>query len=292
LERALRLPQYLLASIVCTAGVTAGTVWLAGRVALWFGAKPRASVLVLVGAVAVLLGFGSALYLAGHPAQFVIVCTWALAVRAMQRGRPVLAGVLLAVGTSFETWGMLGAPVLLTGRDWPARLKAGVTLTVDAAAAYLPFVVAGTFRMHEYRWVVRPTSNLAPLLGVYSTFGWPHRLGQALLTVVVASVVAWRLRDSAHAVWAVPLTVVATRLLGDPLGASYYWIPAQIMVLVGLAACVASRQRSSWVILALLYPVFLVGLVPQWVACLAVIAAVGVLVGASAGPYRERAAHR
>lgn len=256
IEAGLGLPRYLLLSVLIQVGVLAAAL---GATALPFRLvrRPTPPLLLLgVGFVAMALGLGSAIFRSGHPAQVVIAATWVVAGLLARRGRPVTAGLLLAIGMAWEPWGLLGAPVLLLAPRMAETAKASATALIASATWYVPFALLGEFRMGEFDWTVRPGSVLAPLLGVGSAFGWELRLLQASLSVAVGSVVALALRRSAHALWAVPLATATARLAVDPVGASYYWVLVQLLALMALATFLATRDRVGWVAWPLLYPLF------------------------------------
>ncbi len=286
-ERLLGVPRFQLISIVLQLAVTFGVI---GLVTLPFErctrSAPRA-LLLLAGVVAVAQGFGSQLYLAGHPAQFAIVVLWTLAARASLRGATTQAALLLALSAAWETWGVLGVPVLLLAPSLQAAAKGAVVAGAASVAAYAPFAIFGDFAMHRFAWTVRPQSALVPLLGVDAPFGWRLRLAQGAATLVVAGLVAWRLRGHAHGLWAVPVTIEAVRLLFDPVGADYHWIPVRVLALVAIAAFVAARDGSGLYIWPLLYPAFLPG-APQWLMAAAVLVGVAMVVVDSARAVEPR----
>jgi hypothetical protein len=120
-----------------------------------------------------------------------------------------------------------------------------------AALIFLPFVVGGHFAMGSYSWNVNPQTFLSLLVAPGVQFGWSLRLLQGAFAVGAGVAAARLLRQSPHALWAVPLAVVAVRLLLDPFALPYYltgvWGPAFVGATV-LAARVTvfRKQRESF----------------------------------------------
>lgn len=264
LDRALGTPHFEATSVVLHLAITLGFAALATLPhRLLLRPVPR-SLPLLAGSAALLLGFGSDLYLSGHPAEFFVPALWLGSAFLAARGRPVPAGLLLAASTTFETWGALGAPVLLLLPTWSARVRAGVVCAVGLLVAWGPFIVLGEFRMHELDWLVRSNSVLAPLLGVNAPFGWELRLLQGGSALGLGLLAAAKLRRPSTALWAVPLVVVCARLAVDPVAAGYYWTPAQMFGILALADVAARRDLRGLVLAIPLYPIYLLNLVPQW----------------------------
>jgi hypothetical protein len=219
----------------------------------------------------------------GHPAQFAVTACWVVSGFAGLRGRPALAGSALAVASAWEPWGLLGAPLLVLLPDTGARVRGALWLAAGTALLWAPFVLLGDFAMHHFRWAVRPHSLLAPVLGVFSPFGWPLRLLQGGLALAAGLLMASVTPQRAHRVWSVPLVVVVVRLVVDPVGAEYYWVPVKVLALVGAAVFLAERDRRGWLVLPFLYPAFLVTLVPQWFMAGSVLTGMGMLAAAGRG---------
>lgn len=274
LDRALGLPNFEATSVVLHLAVTLGFAVLATLPHRMVRQPVPRSLPLLAGMVALLLGFGSDLFLAGHPAEFFVPALWLAAAFLAVRDRPALAGLLIAGSTTFETWGALGAPLLLLAPTWPARLRAAAAGGAGLLVAWGPFVAFGDFRMHELDWLVRSGSVLAPLMGVNAPFGWELRLLQGGTALALGTLVALKLGGSSTALWGVPLIVVSSRLLVDPISAGYYWIPVQMFGVLAVADVVARRDRPGGAALLLLYPTYLFNLAPSWVMATSGIVAV------------------
>jgi hypothetical protein len=188
---------------------------------------------LLAGVVLLALQVPSGAYLNGHPAQ-----------------------VLLPV---------LGVPVLLALPSWRRRALACGTAALGAVATVAAF--AGEYASQRLVWHVSDGAPVAHLLGTGAAFPWWLRLLQAVAAVAAGAVLHYRLRDVPERAWAVPLAVVAVRLLLDPVTYDYYWIAAQ--TLAAVAAGVATRR--AWPALAAAYVVVvqpLLGVVATVVLCL------------------------
>jgi hypothetical protein len=221
----------------------AGLLWVAsGR--LLAGRDPRVRFGVCV--VAVVLGLTYGAYQDGHPAQLVVPLLWVLAGCDAREGRVARAGLLVGLSAGFELWGMLGAAVLLLA---PRAKDAAVAIATELAVTaglFLPFVVAGEFRMFDYHWQVNGDTLLGLALSPGTDFSWPMRALQGAVAFAAGGVVVLLLRRSLHAVWAAPLVVVVVRLALDPVRYPWYWLAVQVLVLLGAAEVVTSTGKLGF----------------------------------------------
>lgn len=292
LDRALGNQYHEATSVVLQLTIILGFAGLATLPHRLVGRPVPGSLPLLAGGAALFLGFGSDLYLSGHPTEFFVPALWLGAAFAAVRGHSVMAGLLLAASTSFETWGALGAPVLLLSPTWSERIRSGLSCAAGLLGVWGPFVLLGEFRMHELDWVVRPHSVLAPLMGVDAPFGWELRLLQGGAALGLGLFAVARFRQPSTALWAVPLIVVCARLAVDPVGAGYYWVPVQMLGVLALADLTARRDRRGLSVLLLLYPTYLFNLVPQWVMASSGVAAVLLAMVLDAYPVRLAGGHQ
>ena len=163
-----------------------------------------------------------------------------VAASALRQGRGRRAGLWLGCALAFKLWAILGIALLvLSPRRRDAVIAAIVALLVGGLS-YLPFVLAGNFRMFEYVWTVHSYVPMSYVLGTESVFGFRARLLQVAVSLGVGVVVAVRLRRDPVAVWVVPATLVSVRLLHDPRILPYYW--------TGLAACfvIGAGTATRW----------------------------------------------
>ncbi len=195
-------------------------------------------------------GFAGRVYVDGHPADVLIPLCWVVAACAAERDRPALAGSLLGCSAGLEVWGVLGVPVLLLVRG-RRRLVVGLaTAGAVVAALFVPFVVAGPFRMFEFHWVVSSRSLLRAVLRPTTPFPWSWRLLQGAAALAAGSAVALVARSSRlraggavpgttawrpSVAWAVPAAVILVRLLLDPVGFAYYWDALEMLGLIAAA---------------------------------------------------------
>lgn len=199
-----------------------------------------------LGLLAVAVGFTRVGYQTGHPADAVLPLIWTLALVDAVRGRVMRAGVLIGLSAGIETWGILGIAVLAAAPRWRDAGRGGLAVCGVAGVLFLPFVLGGDFAMGSYEWNVNHNTFLSIFVPAGAPFPWSLRLLQAAFAVSAGVAVARLLRDSPHAAWAVPLTVVAVRLLLDPVFLSYYrtvvWGP--LLLGAGLLASRVTALRS------------------------------------------------
>jgi hypothetical protein len=216
---------------------TAALLWVtAGR--LLTRRAPRAQLLAGLAAVALGLTYGA--YQDGHPAQLVVPLLWVLAGLEARAGRTVHAGALVGLSAGFELWGLLGAVVFVLAPRMRAAVAGLATEVSVVAGLFLPFVLAGQFRMFEYSWRVNPDTLLGLLAEPGTPFTWSLRLLQGIAALGVGVAIAWTLRHTLHAVWLGPLAVIAVRLALDPVRYPWYWLALETLVVLGAAELLTS----------------------------------------------------
>jgi hypothetical protein len=205
----------------------------------------RWSSLLFVGCGALVLGVILDLAEIGHPSELFIALTWLLAARAARRDQVLLAGVLLGASAGFETWGLLGAPVLFLLPRFRHTVSAGIVALLVAVTIYAPFALGGDFHMFDMRWDIAGGLP-ARLFGEHSHFTWPMRLAEAVLVVSFGSALALALRRrTAAVVWIVPAATSICRIFLDPVRYGYYWDTSLVLMLIGFAPMlVAPRQLA------------------------------------------------
>jgi hypothetical protein len=235
--------QLLLFRLGDLAGVLALVVQLGCAALLWFvagrllvGRDPRAQ--LAVGIVAVGLTYDA--YRDGHAAQFAIPLLWVLAGLDAREGRTVRAGVIVGLSAGFEVWGVLGAVVFVLAPQVRAALKGVAAEALVGAALFMPFVLAGEFRMFDFHWRVNGDTLLGLVVAPGTAFTWPMRLLQGGAAIAVGAGIAWPLRRTIHAVWLAPLGVVVTRVALDPVRYPWYWLAIDVLVLLGGAELLTS----------------------------------------------------
>ena len=203
--------------------------------------KFRIYLAMAAGAAAVLSNFLPDAFNSGHPAQVVIPCLWVLAAISARSGHFITVGLLIGLGAGFETWAVLGAPVIFVVAR-PGLLKAAAAGAATLAVLYLPFVATGHFAMGKYIWPVEPQNLIHHIFPALTEFTWPARLLQAAIAMGVGVLIARLTRHSAHAVWLVPVAIIAARFPLDPLNWFYYWSAPGVLLILG-AALAASRKE-------------------------------------------------
>jgi hypothetical protein len=200
----------------------------------------RRAVQAAVGTLVVLSGVPSLVFTGGHPADAVIPLLWLLAGREARRGNDLHAALIIGLSASIEIWSVLGAPVLLLAPRLRRLPVAGAVLVAAALIPFLPFAVAGSVRMFDYRWAVSRGSLVSVVLTPGSAFPWTLRLLQGACVLAAGILLALLTRRRAYGVFAVPLAIVGVRLLLDPeFGFGYYFAAWIILALVaaGCASC-------------------------------------------------------
>jgi hypothetical protein len=163
----------------------------------------------------------------------------------------LLAGCLIGLSAGFETWGLLGAPVLFLLPRLRQTVVAGVIALAVAATVYAPFAAGGDFQMFQLHWAI-VGGVPGHLFGDGRTFTWGMRLGEAVIVVGFGSVLAASLRRFGASIWLVPALTSICRLTLDPVRYGYYWDTSLLLLLVGLAPLVVSPRRAAWRVQALL----------------------------------------
>ena len=194
---------------------------------------------------ALAIGIISDMWEWGHPSELFIALIWLLAARAARRDQLLVAGLLVGISAGFETWGLLGAPVLFLLPQLRRTVAAGVAALVAAATVYAPFALGGDFHMFDLHWAI-VGGVPGYFFGSGQTFSWPMRLAEALIVVSVGSALAWRLRRFRASVWLVPALTSLCRLALDPVRYGYYWDTSLVLLLIGVAPLLASPRAAAW----------------------------------------------
>jgi hypothetical protein len=201
--------------------------------------------LLFVGVGALGLGLITDMAEIGHPSELFIALTWLLAARAARRDQLLLAGVLLGASAGFETWGLLGAPILFLLLRFRRTVLAGLVALGATASIYAPFALGGDFHMFRLRWDIAGGLP-AQLFGQGSQFTWPMRLAEAVLVVSFGSALALTLRRrTIAAVWIVPAATSICRLFLDPVRYGYYWDTSLVLILIGLAPLLVAPRALA-----------------------------------------------
>jgi hypothetical protein len=226
-------------------GLTALAVLTAGR--LLRGRPHCAAWQLAFGLSVVLLGLTAEAYSYGHPAQVAIPLLWVLAAIDARDGRMLRAGALLGLAAGFEVWAVLGAPLLLLAPAARLVLRGFAVQVVITAALFMPFVVAGDFRMFDYSWRVEGWTLVRLLVPAGSEFPWGLRLLQGACALGVGAGLVFALRRTERAFWAIPLGIVAVRILLDPTLYSWYWLGLETLTLLAAVDLLANaRVRYPW----------------------------------------------
>ena len=266
-------------SIMATIAFSVAVLFVA-RLFLSDAGKRSPGAELFVGLVTVLGGLSWTAATSGHPSEGFIPLLWLLAARDAQRGRPGRAGLLIGLSAGFKLWGVMAVPLLLLS---PGARGLARGLAIQAATVgllYGPFLIGGRVEMFDYVWDIRQQSPLRFLFGPDIPFTWSMRLAQGAVILAAGAGLSLLARGSRAAAWAVPLGIVAARLLVDPLDYHYYWLPVGTILLVAMATTLP--QRISWlhlpaatVFYATLLPFFLMGGV--WLAAFIAVASTALL---------------
>ncbi len=141
-----------------------------------------------------------------------------LSLRAVRTGRPVATGLLLAASIGCKPWAIGFLPLVLALPS-DRRLRALLATLGGAAAVWLPFVVGDPGTLSASQFTISNAADSAlRAIGVQDpgTPSW-DRLAQLGLALAVGVVLVRRRQWAA-----VPLAVVAARMLLDPQTYPYY----------------------------------------------------------------------
>jgi hypothetical protein len=225
--------------------LTVLAVLTAGR--LLHGRKHRAGWQLVAGLAVVLLGLTAEAYSYGHPAQVAIPLLWVLAATDARDGRTIRAGIVVGLAAGFEVWALLGAPLVLLAPGARLIVRGFAVQIAVTVALFAPFVLAGDFRMFDYSWRVEGWTLVRFLVPAGSEFPWGLRVLQGACALGVGAGLAFALRRTERALWAVPLGIVAVRMLLDPTLYSWYWLGLETLTLLAAVDLLANaRVRYPW----------------------------------------------
>lgn len=205
---------------------------------------PAPALELLAGALAALWGLSVGAGASAHIAELLIPGVWVASAVLVGRDRLFQAAVLIGLSAGFETWGILGLPVLALAPRLRQAVLPGLVAAGVAALCYLPFMLFEPFNMLHYRWYVSTFSVVHLVFPGLARFSWAARVAQAACTVGLGAVAAVLLRRCAGGVWLVPLVIVLVRLTADPIQFAYYWWEAQLLVLFGVGVVARVSVRS------------------------------------------------
>ena len=252
--QALGLPVLFTVAALQSAGLLAYALYVSGRWARAFGTSPLRARWG-VGVPLVFLGPLSESIGNGHPEELGLGLMLAHLVLLAREGRAAGAGALLGAAVGIKLWAILGAPLVLLSRRWRTVLVSGVVTLACTLTAYVPFAALGEMNTFEFTWGGGP----APFgleIPEAALGGWGFRVAQAVLVVLSVALVAWRWPGSGLGA---VMTLVAVRVVLDPLLQMYYTIPFIVLVLIWLWTSGAVRGAhalgfSALVLVAMLAP--------------------------------------
>lgn len=267
-------------SVIVEVAVALSVAMVAGRMARRRGNDPHLAELAS-GLAATLLAFGWMAYGSGQQAEVFIPLLWIIAMHESERGRHMRAAVLLGVAGGIKLWGILGVPIVLSGRDLRRSVVSAATASGIIIATYLPFLVLGS-RMFGFEWLAFPDAPVAAMVGSRDGFTWGWRLAQGLVVASLASTFVVLGRGRMAADWATVVVVTTLRIFLDPVFWYWYWLPVAIAALLGLCF-VRTDWRGSvpWVVGPILVAMILTD-GGQWQGL--IVAALGFLAIAGARP--------
>ncbi|MGH3380046.1 MAG: hypothetical protein ACRDP6_35480, partial [Actinoallomurus sp.] len=178
---------------------------------------------------------------AGHLDDVLALVFGIAAMRAVARGNPIVAGLLVAAAADSKPWAAAFVPLLLALPCGSARWRAAVACALGVAVAWLPFLLYDPNTLTAARFAI-PTAASSGLRALGFTDPWTpfwDRPAQLVLGCLLGAVAVVRGR------WpAVILLATAARVLLDPEVYSYYTAG----VLIGAVAydLVMTNRRSPW----------------------------------------------
>jgi hypothetical protein len=181
--------------------------------AAWLGARARAAgaarhVWVLV----VLLAAGPLAYQAllyGHPEDVLAAPLCVAGVLLARDGRPVAAGLALAVAIGCKQWAVLAVLPAMLAADGRA-LRIGMIAGAGAAALLAPFLLFA------------PAGHAAPLVSSGALFH-PHQIWWPFGVPADAAYIAGGHGERMAPGWLTPLSHPLIVALAVPLGAAWWW---------------------------------------------------------------------
>ena len=189
----------------------------------------------------------------GHPLEVLIPVLWLVAARRTGW----TAALALAGAAAVAPWGVLGWPVAMRRGKGRAATRTLGTAGVLTTAMYAPLLIAGSGSALRHVWPVDRHTLWHAVLPQVHGVNWGVRLVQGLLVVLALAVLARR--TPAAAPWRGPLLVTAAgllRVVTDPLGFDYYWLPAGVGALALLITVPNLRGRAGAAALGLAYLVW------------------------------------
>lgn len=225
----------------------------------------------------------------GHLDDAMVLAAAVASTSMMRANRKWPAAILLGLSIAVKPWAIVLLPITLCRRgSWRRRLEGPALSATIGGVMWAPFILFAPDTLKS----MRPTVNLASD-SVLRIFGATSndipaslRTAQLLAALAVATIVAWRGRNSG-----VLLAAIAVRLAMDPGTWAYYTPGLVVGALVWDAY--ESRRKLPWATIAASLL-----LLPSWIipsdevrACLRLVACVGavaVVLGVGADRVRVR----
>lgn len=223
----LGLPVLFTVAAVQSTALAAYAMHLSGRWAKELGTSARRARWGVVGPL-VLLGPLAESIGNGHPEELLLGLMLAHLVLLARARRAHVMGLLLGLMVGLKLWGVLAAPVVLLARRWRVLVVAGSWAAGLAGVVYLPFALGGEMNTFAFSWGARLAPFGIELQGAWLS-GWGFRIVQAAAVVAVASLVAARWPGTGLGT---ALTIVAARIVLDPMLQMYYTIPFLVLALL------------------------------------------------------------
>jgi hypothetical protein len=235
----------MIAALVIYPGFTFAVVFLI-RSALAERDRPSEDLEFFAAAIVLFGGLAWTMMSTGHIAEGVIPLLWFQAARDARKGRMDRAALLLAISTGFKLWGILGLPILLLNPEfnWRKLIRAGAITVGVTALFYAPFVLFGEYNSLDYRWDIADSSLIHKLFPDSDTFTWQMRAAQSAVVATTGGAIALLGRRRLAVDWAIPLALVAIKLILDPIIFEYYGMSIVLSLVVG--ASVACASQTCW----------------------------------------------
>lgn len=190
-------------------------------------------------------------YIFGHYWQIGVALLWSFAGFLLVKGRPILAGLVLALSTSLEPWAILGCIFLIISPRIKPFVLSGLTAVLGMATIWLSFFTQQSFSMGKYEWIVKDGTFWSLFMESGTSFSWTQRFLQGSLVLIFSILLAFLVRRkkfhySSTDLWALLFIlssgIILARVCFDPMYIRYYLFAPQALLLVAGLSLLFARN--------------------------------------------------